>query len=267
MSNIAAATVATTATTRIPSPRALTYACQVVGVSAVTAETFQVELESPIGTTLDYYAGQYLQLEYDISGDGQGQLLSYSIANDFNPQYPRRLQLFIQQREGLADRIVKYLSQLSDSAATIPVTLPMGRAFLQTDLGLPHLLVAAGSGISQVKCLTEAILSQHPSTVMHIYWSNRRVDDFYLLDDFQGWAAENKNLHFTPILESADVKWEGRSGYIYQVIRRDFEHLEGVQAYLCGSPQMVYGTIDKLASIGLTEKNCYSDVFDYAPRA
>ncbi len=59
---------------------------------------------------------------------------------------------------------------------------------------------------------------------------------------------------------------KGSSGFIYQVIEKDFEDLNDTQTYLCGSPQMVYGTIDKLKTIGLKIENCYSDVFEYAPR-
>lgn len=244
----------------------ITCACQVMDVTPLTADTFQVELQSPVGTTLDYHAGQHLQLELDVNSDGQLLSLFYSIANSFNPEQPRRLQLFIQNSSELADKILKHLSELNEHNAKVKVTLPMGQAFLQTNLGLTHLLIAAGSGISKIKCLTEEILRQQPDANVKIYWSNKNVDDFYLLDEFQDRVDRNKNLNFTPILESADADWPGRSGYIYEVIEEDFEDLDGAQVYLCGSPQMVYGTIDKLKSSGLKEEDCYSDVFEYAPR-
>ena len=85
-------------------------------------------------------------------------------------------------------------------------------------------------------------------------------------NQFQSWVEQHKNLTFTPILETADGEWNGRSGYIYEVIEQDFEVLDSAKVYLCGAPQMVYGTIDKLESKGLNEANCYSDVFEYAPR-
>ena len=142
----------------------------------------------------------------------------------------------------------------------------MGRAYLQTDLGLPHLLIAASSGISKIKCISEEILNRQPNADIKIYWSNKNINDFYLLDEFQSWKNHNKKLQFTPIIETADPLWHGRYGYIYEVIEEDFDSLDGVQVYLCGSPQMVYGTIDKLKSRGLKVENCYSDVFEYAPR-
>ena len=71
----------------------ITCACQVMDVKPLTADTFQVELQSPAGTILDYHAGQPLQLDLDVNSDGQLQSLFYSIANSFNPEQPRRLQL------------------------------------------------------------------------------------------------------------------------------------------------------------------------------
>ncbi|MFC3150557.1 NAD(P)H-flavin reductase [Litoribrevibacter euphylliae] len=243
-----------------------TYACQVTSITPLSKDTFQVELVSPDGTTLNYQAGQYLQLELDVNRDGAFHSLSYSIANRFNPEQPRRLQLFIQNSSDFAEKVLTRLAELKETNVNIAVTLPMGRAFLQTDLGLIHVLIAAGSGISKIKCLTEEILEQQPDADVNIYWSNKNVGDFYLLDEFQRWVTQYKHLNFTAILESASADWPGRSGYIYQVIKEDFDDLKGVQAYLCGSPQMVYGTIDQLKSRGLKEAACYSDVFEYAPR-
>lgn len=242
------------------------YACQVVGVTSLTKDTFRIELQSPAGTVLNYRAGQYLQLELDINGDGKPQLLSYSIANCFNPDQPRCIQLFIQNSSEFVDKILKHLFKLNQNNADIKVRLPKGLAFLQTDLSLPHLLIAAGSGISKIRCLTEEILKQRPDADVRIYWSNKNINEFYLIDEFQNWVERHKNLNFTAILESVDTDWSGRSGYIYQVIGQDFEDIRGAQVYLCGSPKMVYGTIDKLKAIGLKEQDCYSDVFEYAPR-
>lgn len=245
---------------------ATTYACQVLSVAPLSADTFEFELQSPEGAALDYQAGQHLALELDLEGDGNLQSLFYSIANSCDPAQPRRLQLFIQNSSAFSARVIQHLTELHEQGKGAQVTLPLGNTVLNTDLDKPHLLIAAGSGISQIKALTEELLQRKPDAEVKVYWSNRRVDEFYLLDAFQGWAVQNANLSFTPILESADSRWQGRTGYIFEVIQADGEKLDDTQAYLCGSPDMVYGTIDQLKSSGLREENCYSDVFEYAPR-
>lgn len=248
------------------APPQLTHAGQVLSVSPLTSTTFQVELQTPPGTEPAYQAGQYLQLELDVNGDGCLQSLFYSIANGFDPEAPRRLQLLIQHTGEFTDRIIAHLCELRDTRAPVKITLPLGQAYLQTDLNLPHLLIAAGSGIAKIKCLTETILRRRPDAQVSIYWSNRKPEAFYGVEAFQGLAEKHANLSFTPILERADDRWPGATGFIYEVIENELENLAAYQVYLCGSPRMVYGTIDRLKLKGLTEAACYSDVFEYAPR-
>ncbi|MCX4189107.1 FAD-binding oxidoreductase [Methylophaga sp. OBS3] len=249
-----------------PEKPIVIHACQVTKISSLSDNTYQIELASPEGSVLDYYAGQHLQLSLDVNGDGQLQPLLYSIANGFDPEKPNRLQLIIQNNSEFSDKVLNRIAALLNVEAAIPVTLPMGQAFLQTNLSQKHLLIASGSGIAKIKCLIETILRQQPNADVNIYWSNKHADEFYLHTEFQDWLTNNQNLTFTPILESAHPDWSSRSGYIYEVIQQDYDDLSDVQVYLCGSPQMVYGTIDKLAVIGLKENNCYSDAFQYAPR-
>ena len=244
----------------------VSHKCQVIEVISLTEKTYLFELLSPVDTVLDYCAGQHLQLDLDVNKDGQIHSLLYSIANSFDHKQPRRLQLIIENSSEFAGQIVQRLIEACEDQIKVDVALAMGKAYLQTGLSLPHILVAAGSGISKVKCIAEEILKQNPYADVQVYWSNKNIDDFYLLDQFNVLQEQYKLFEFTPILESIHEAWSGRAGYIYQVIEQDFDRLNDVQMYLCGSPQMVYGTIDKLEPVGLKEANCYSDVFEYAPR-
>jgi len=246
------------------SPERYSYPCRVASVRFLNRGTFQVELEASSEATLRYIAGHYVALKIDI--EGKAHSLCYSVANRPDSDQPGRLQLFIQNGSEFTEQLLRRLVQLCGSQEQLTVTLPMGRAFLQSDLKQPHLLVAAGSGISKIKCLAEEILARDPSADVRVYWSNRSIDDFYLLDEFRAWEAVGENLRFTPILESEHPGWNGRTGFIFEVIQEDQCISDSTVTYLCGSPRMVYGTIDELASYGLDEANCYSDVFEYAPR-
>lgn len=237
-----------------------TLACQVASVNELNSCTWHIELLAPAGTTLDYLAGQYLELEL------VGQQLPYSIANAFDPAEPRRLELIIHVTTELAEQVLAELKDLAKQKATVKVTLPKGDCYLQTPLHLTHVMVAAGSGISQIKCLTEEILKQQPDADIELYWSNKDADDFYLLDEIEKWLDVNENFNFTPILEQPHDEWPGRTGMLFEVIAEDFEDLNGAQMYLCGSPQMVYGTLDNLKDKDIQLDDCFSDVFAYAPR-
>lgn len=243
-----------------------THACTVLSVKPLNRWTFEIELQSLEGVSLRYRAGQYLRLELDVSNDGHHHSLSYTIASRFNLEQPSCLQLIIQKNSEFSGKVIERLTEFSQNRKSVNIALAMGKAHLQTDLDLPHVFIAAGSGISKIKSITEEVLQQNPDANVNIYWSNRSKDDFFLLKELYNWAVQHQHLKFTPILESSDANWSGRSGFIYQVIKEDELDLSDAQTYLCGSPQMVYGTIDNLKSSGLREENCYSDVFEFASR-
>ena len=240
--------------------------CEVRNITPLSTNTFQVMLKVLNNKVVSYHAGQYIQLELDVLGTGQKQVLSYSIANRAKNNEAQEIQLFIQNVGEFSQKVLKRLTELRDSRNTVKVLFPKGKAFLQTDLTLKHLLIAAGSGIAKIKCIAEEALSRNPLADIALYWSNKKLEDFYLLHELQSLSKTHPNFRFTSILESEHADWTGRTGYIYRVIEEDLQSLEGIQTYLCGSPLMVYGTLDQLRSCGLTEQQCYSDVFEYAPR-
>jgi CDP-4-dehydro-6-deoxyglucose reductase len=237
-----------------------TLACQVESVEALNASVYRIELLAPAGSKLDYIPGQYLELQV------ADQQLPYSIANAHNPEQPRRLELQISDHNEVTANIIAELSSAAENRSTIKVTLAKGDCFLNGLPKQPILLVCAGTGFSQIKCLAEAILAQDPEHEVHLYWSNRSLDEFYLYDMPKKWADKYTNFTFHPVLEAGVDSWQGRAGWIYQVIHEDFEDLSDVQMYACGSPTMVHGTLDQLEKLGLSEANMHSDVFSYAPR-
>lgn len=241
-----------------------TLACQVMSVDSLNTAVYRIELLAPAGSKLDYIPGQYLELH---TADQQ---LPYSIANAPDLEHPRRLELQISDHNEVTAGIIAELSKAAKNKNTIKVTLAKGECFLKKLPKQPILLVCAGTGFSQIKCLAEAILAEDPKHEVHLYWSNRSLDEFYLYDTAKQWADEFTNFTFHPILETSIGthvdSWQGRAGWIYEVIHEDFNDLSDVQMYACGSPTMVHGTLDQLEKLGLSEANMHSDVFSYAPR-
>ena len=83
----------------------------------------------------------------------------------------------------------------------------------------------------------------------------------------QSWQNDFSNFHYHPIIQQHADDWNGRAGWIYEVIHEDFDNLTNVDMFACGSPNMVFGTLDQLEPLGLKESNMHSDVFAYANRA
>ena len=246
-----------------------TLACQVQSVELLTDDVYRVTLLAPAGKAPDYWAGQYLMLHVGES-DAEEQI-PYSIAcapGAVTGREPREIELHIAANSDKARDVVSFLQQPVIARITIPAgDCYINQHFLDQRKGQPLLMVAAGSGFSQIKALIEATLSLDPDREIHLYWSNRAAVGFYLPELPQSWAQNHPNFHYHPIIqEHADV-WNGRAGWIYEVIHEDFDDLSKVDMFACGSPNMVFGTLDQLEPLGLKESNMHSDVFAYANRA
>lgn len=245
----------------------LKYQCKVSQISSLNEKMFHIflDFEAPCP---DFDAGQYLLLHLDI--DGQTQALPYSIANaptSLTGQNQQQVELYIANTGELSQKVITELKQTSH----VNIQMPFGDCIINQQWLAEHentalLMVASGSGFSQIKSLNEAIFALAPQQEVHIYWSNKAAEDFYLTELNQQWEKAHPNCHYHPILESGREGWRGKSGFIFEVIQRDFKDLSKIQMFMCGSPNMVYGTLDKLAHLGLSEKNTHSDVFAYAPR-
>ena len=245
-----------------------TLACQVKSVEVLADDVYRVILLAPAGKAPDYWAGQYLMLHH---GEGQAaEQIPYSIAcapGSLTGRDSREIELHIAANSDKARDVIHVLQQ----AVIARVTLPAGdcfinKAFLDTHKGQPLLMVAAGSGFSQIKTLIEATLAIEPEREIHLYWSNRAAVGFYLPDVPQEWAQKHASFHYHPIIQEHADDWNGRAGWIYQVIHEDFDDLSDACMFACGSPNMVFGTLDQLEPLGLTESNMHSDVFAYATR-
>lgn len=247
-----------------------TLAFQVQSVSELPGHVFRVVLRAPAGKPLDFWPGQYLLLHIP-NEQGEIQQLPYSIASapgSWTGDNVRDLELHIANASDTSRNVIAQLQR----EPTITVTLPMGDCFVteqQLKATMPDtvVLIASGTGFAQIKSLAEGILAVRPEQEVHIYWSNREADGFYLKDLPTQWAHDFEHLHYHPIIEQDSEGWSGRAGWIYQVIAHDFQDLSDCLVYACGSPDMVYGTLDQLAPIGLTDANMKSDVFAYAPRS
>lgn len=241
---------------------------QIQGVTALNRDVYRVELLAPAGKGLDFWPGQYLMLHIPIKGEDKQ--LPYSIASapgSITGAEPRALELHIAAASDTARAVIQHLQ----GERLVRATLPMGDCFVSPTFLREHpqqpvILIAAGTGFAQIKSLAEGMMALEPQRELHVYWSNRSVDGFYLADLPVQWALDHSTLHYHPILEQHSDGWNGRAGWIYQVIQHDFQNLADVQVFACGSPNMVFGTLDQLEPLGLTQTNMHSDVFAWASR-
>ncbi|QJQ95050.1 MULTISPECIES: FAD-binding oxidoreductase [Halomonadaceae] len=244
-----------TATTR-------TLTCQIAALEDLTPDVFRVHLEGR-AEAMAHAPGQYLELRLD-----EDTWVPFSIANAHSGD--GMLELHIQhwpERSNSAR-----LRRLMQHAARLTLRLPGGECILDPDSERPLLLVAAGTGFSQMKSIVEAALAADPERHIELWWAARERRELYLESLARHWASHYPNFHFHGVAEAdMPVDFEalrvtGHRGRIDAVLGRELPSVKGRDVYLSGSPGMVYACVDVLASLELEPSRVFSDVFGYAPR-
>lgn len=207
---------------------------------------------------LDHYpfqAGQFTELL--IEGF---QFLYFTIASA--PHSPC-IELHVQGGTETNDRLIEHLRQ-QGSVSLAPAG---GRCILPTlpkESG-PLLLIASGTGFSQVKSIVEDYIEKACDRPIYIYWASFKLSQLYMLEKAEAWAEQEANIHLTALI-SEQSHWEDKHQMLLHSILSEQADLTTAQTILCGSPKMVYSLFDALVDKGFRPDNVLSDVFDFAPR-
>ena len=236
-----------------------TVRCRVVERQPLSQEVTRIWLQGP--ESLRYQPGQYLEIQASV--EGETRWLPFSIANACT--HDGRLELHVQFQSGSA--ALAALAHQLDAESPLAVRLPKGECVLQEDDDRPLLLVAAATGMAQMKAIAEAALQRYPQRQVDLWWGARGADDLYLHTHLRQWAAETPALSYFPVVEQVGEHDIG--GVVARIDDALIQHVQTHRHYsifLSGSPGMVYGVVDSLASIEPMTEQVFSDVFSYAPR-
>lgn len=233
--------------------------CQVIAREPLSDNVIRLRLQGP--ETLRYQAGQYLEIFAEV--EGKVRWLPFSIANACSND--GRLELHIQFQSNSSS--LGALAAQLDTANVLTVRLPKGRCVLHPQDDRPLLLVAAATGMAQMKAIAEAALQQHPERQVDLWWGGRTVEDLYLHTALRHWANTTPALSYFPVVERADERdIDGVVARIDEALLQHVQRHRHYSIFLSGSPGMVYGVVDSLAAIEPMTEQVFSDVFSYAPR-
>ncbi|TDT44318.1 CDP-4-dehydro-6-deoxyglucose reductase [Halospina denitrificans] len=232
------------------------FTCHLNELGLIGEDIYQVRLEWPHERPVHFLAGQYLAVHLPHRDPSW-----FSIASAPGAE---QLTLHIQapQEWETAREIIDYLRK----HGSIRVSMPYGEACLRTPPEQPLLLVVAGTGFAQAKSLVDFLRSSRMAQPVYLYWGARNERDMYLRELAERWEAEWSQFRFRPVTCEADNLSDCHHERLVEAILADGHGLDEVTVMACGSPAMVYSTLDGLAERGLDTSAFFSDVLQYAPR-
>ncbi len=206
-------------------------------------------LKLPATQKFNFYAGQYIEII--LSGKNR----SYSIAS--SPTQAGELELHVRYHPGGV--FSEYVWNELQEKQLMRFKGPLGNFKLQ-DSDNPILLVCTGTGFAPIKAILEEMFANNNQREIHLYWGNRTVNDFYLLDLLEK-LQDKLNLKTTLCL-SKDERNGYASEYVTTAIAKDFKNLQQHEVYACGNLKMIEDVYNLASNtFGLNKNNFFSDAF------
>lgn len=214
-------------------------------------------LQLPANQSLEFKAGQYIEF---LLQDGKRR--AFSLANA--PHDAAAIELHLRHVDG--GQFTTHVFNELQEKAIMRIEAPLGSFYLREESDKPIIFAATGTGFAPIKGIIEHMFHQGIQREVLLYRGARTLDDMYMHDLCERWAAHMPNLTYIPVLSKADDNWQGKRGYVQQAIVDDVENLAAYQAYVCGLPDMVNDAQKVFIENGLAEDEIFSDAFTFAPR-
>lgn len=229
------------------------HTAHVVRMQRLASDVMLILLELPMGKTLDFVAGQYINILLE-----DGQRRAFSFAN--RPKAGNQIELHVRLMPG--GRFTTHVFEQMKVGDPVRFEGPVG-SFMLRESEKPILFIAGATGFAPIKSIVEDAFARAVQRPMYLYWGVRQSKDLYMLALCEQWQREHDNFHIVAVVSeaSAEQDWTGRTGLVHEAMLADFSDLSGYEVYLCGSVRMVETAVPAFIAQGLDENSCFSDAF------
>lgn len=199
-----------------------------------------------------YQAGQSLALE---ATDIRPRLWRwYSPAN---PPGGTDIELHVRMVPGGA--VSSALVRSSSVGDRVRLGPPIGHLALEPDSVRPVLMIAGGTGFAPLKAVIGQLAAAGKDRQVALYFGVRRVGDIYDYDALEKLNAAHDWLTVT-IVVSEDPVWPGPQGLVGEVALAA-QDWSGHDVHVCGSPDMVAGTVQMVIDHGIPAAQIKYDAY------
>jgi len=225
--------------------------CRIDSLEHLSVDVIKVILRLPPNANFNYLPGQYV----DIIGPSAVRR-SYSLASA-----PRageaKLELLVRHYPGgVMSRYWFEEAKLND---LLRLEGPLGSFFLRDNDAKQLAFLATGTGIAPVLAMIEGMLESGMTKRFEkvvCYFGCRNTDELF----FDEKELFKGAIEFVSVF-SREAPAGTRKGYVQQALVEDFQSLDGLSVYACGSPEMIHDASSLLVDNGLQENRFFSDAF------
>jgi len=219
--------------------------------------SFAFDLE---GRSFPFRPGQFIYVTQPapLYHDEKGNRRHFSIASS-----PRERRLLIATR--MRGSAFKHSLAEVPLGTRLEIRGPAGSFTLHANIRKPAILIAGGIGITPFRSMVKDATEQQLPYRLTLIYSNRAPEDAPFLDEFEGWAMENRHFRFVPTMtepESTGTTWRGRTGRVDTAFLREvLAEAGGAVCYVAGPPDMARGIVQALRAAGTDDEAIRTEEF------
>ena len=206
---------------------------------------------------MEFLAGQFINLNI-----GASTFRSYSICS--NPANKSSIFIIASvEHEGVGAKFLKH-TQLGSEVEIIG---PSGRFVLPPVLSSVLIFIATGTGVAPILSMMDVLAEQNITSVIILYFGIRKKDDLFMINRLNEFEKKLKHFRyyvcFSQDLETTFGNTHYLKGRVSDYV--DFKNKEA-QYFLCGNPNMVSDTLNKLAQNNTPETSIFHEKFTLSQR-
>jgi len=140
---------------------------------------------------------------------------------------------------------------------------PFGNFILKPSEDVEDMLFfATGCGTAPLKYMIETALEEgNAKRKVKLYLGVNNSCDVFFKDYFEELAKKYKNFSFEIAVNTPDPSWKGPTGFITELVKKDFPDVSKCSAYLCGNKFMVEDVSKLLIERGCPEERIYTEKY------
>ncbi|TDE58218.1 hypothetical protein E1295_06355 [Nonomuraea mesophila] len=181
----------------------------------------------------------------------------YSIANA--PRRDNTIDLHVRVVDG--GTVSTALVHAAQRGDILKISAPVGdRLTLGSGPARELLLIAGGTGLAPLKSLVEQVAYEGPPRAVRLFVGARTSRELYDTEALAKLEADNPWLSVVPVV-SRDAFYRGEHGYAVDVALKAWRDQD---VYVCGSEEMVQGSVSRLLDAGVPPEHIRFDEFTTA---
>ena len=232
---------------------------QVQQIRQLTHDIKELRIRLLDPTSIDFTAGQYVQLRTPEYGDNpEAVYRAYSVSSP--PSSHGNLELVVRLVPGgiCTTWVFKYLHEGDE----VLLNGPHGD-FRLNDSDREMIWIAGGSGMAPFWSMIRHMREHNIARPTRYYFGAVRRRDLFYVQELEDLARQLNWFQFVPALSGAapEDAWTGQTGLITEVVDRNVPVASQAEAYLCGSSGMIDAAIKVLQAKGIPNERTFYDKF------